>query len=279
MSEIKSFAIEKLALNEKYPTQIRSIGRITDLKVYDERLQPSQKAPMNNNFLLVSDFTNDMIYQLSLDTNDVQAIDSRIRNPTGVAYDHTRKRVVWGSTEDNAIFSVSVNGTDETCLFSTGDKFPEMFAIDFSTGNIYYTAVRLYTLASHQEGYIGVLSVNSLHKLLIKDLRSPRGIALYPSKGLMFWTDFGSNPHIGRAQMDGQESIEIINTGVTFPNGLAMDFSANRLYWTDGGTDKIQSCNLNGSDRLEILSDSGAFLMDIAFDNTGNLYYTAWNRP
>ncbi|KAK3604528.1 hypothetical protein CHS0354_000350 [Potamilus streckersoni] len=325
MSAIKSFEIEELTLKEKYPSQIQSIRRITDLKVYDDRLQPSKKgpcevlnggcehtcianglvnrtcrcnlgfhqdtingnncssAPVSNNFLLVSDWTHDMIYQLSLDTNDVQAIDiNTIRDPTGVAYDHTRKTVVWGSSADQKIFSVGINGTDEMILFQTGNiykTYPDRLAIDFSTRNIYYTAVGVNEVLVPQGGYIAVISVKKLHKLLIKGLRRPRDIVLYPSKGLMFWTDLGSNPHVGRAQMDGQESIQVINTSVTYPNGLALDFSANRLYWSDGYTDIIESCNLNGSDRRVIFRDSGAFLMDIAFDNARNLYYTAWNRP
>ncbi|KAK3604531.1 hypothetical protein CHS0354_000353 [Potamilus streckersoni] len=322
-STIKSFVIEGLNLTEKSPSQFTSIGSITDMKVFDERVQPSGKGPcdeMNggceqiciatglvnrvcrcqlgfktdpanangcssspvyNNFLLVSDWTNDMIYQLSLETNDVQAVDvKKIKDPTGVAYDYIRKTVIWGSSNLQQILSVNINASIEMLLFPTGDRyntFPDRFAIDFATGNIFYTAVSLNGSASG--GYIAVLSLSGRHKKLITELEQPRAIVLYPSKGLMFWTDHGTYPYIGKSAMNGQNKIAFINTGVTWPNGLALDYKNDRLYWTDGSTNRVESCKLDGTERTIVFVDSEAHLMDIAYDNAGYLYYTAWNRP
>ncbi|KAK3575698.1 hypothetical protein CHS0354_036002, partial [Potamilus streckersoni] len=240
-------------------------------------------APVYSNFILVSDWTHGMIYQLSLDTNTVQAVDiKKITNPSGIAYNHMRKTVIWGSSLEQQIFSVGINGSAERFLFATGDSystFPDRFAIDFSTGNIYYTAVGVNELVNPRSGYIAVLSVDALHKRLITNLEKPRAIVLHPSKGLMFWTDHGSNPHVGMAEMDGRSRINLITTGVTWPNGLTIDYSAGRLYWSDGHTDRIESCKLDGSNRKIIFVDSGAHLMDIAYEKSGSLYYTAWNRP
>ncbi|KAK3581778.1 hypothetical protein CHS0354_017217 [Potamilus streckersoni] len=326
-SFMKSFVFENLNLTEKITTQFRSIGRVMDIKVFDERIQPRIKGPCDvlnggcehiciaiglvnrvcrcrfgyqldstnesacssypvfSNFLLVSDFTHDMIYQLALETNDidVQAIDIKhILDPSGIAYDYTRKMVIWGSSKEQKIYTVSLDELSETVLFPTGVQYsvyPDRFAIDFSTGNIYYTAVSVNESANAREGFIGVLSVDGHHKQLVKGFQKLRAIVLHPAKGEMFWTDHGSDPHIGRAEMDGQNSTKFIITGVTWPNGLALDYSADRLYWSDGLTNRIESCKLDGSDRKVIFVDSEAHLMDIAYDSAGSLYYTAWNRP
>lgn len=40
-----------------------------------------------------------------------------------------------------------------------------------------------------------------------------------------------------------------------WPNGLAMDYSARKLYWGDAKEDKIEMSNLDGTERLTLLSD------------------------
>ena len=43
-----------------------------------------------------------------------------------------------------------------------------------------------------------------MRKTLVKsDLEEPRAIAVYPSEGWMFWTDWGQRAKIERAGMDG----------------------------------------------------------------------------
>lgn len=61
-----------------------------------------------------------------------------------------------------------------------GFSHADRLAIDYSTGNLFYTAVG----PSTSQSYIGVVHRStSVHKKLIYDLHSPRDIALYPSKG------------------------------------------------------------------------------------------------
>lgn len=62
----------------------------------------------------------------------------------------------------------------------TGLAFAEDLAIDYSTGNLYYTAEGPTTFQS----YIGVVQRStSFHKTLINYLYKPRGIALHSAKG------------------------------------------------------------------------------------------------
>lgn len=46
---------------------------------------------------------------------------------------------------------------------------------------------------------------------------------------------------------------KLVSEGLHWPNGLALDYEENRLYWTDGGNKKIESCDLDGQNRKTIL--------------------------
>lgn len=71
----------------------------------------------------------------------------------------------------------------------------------------------------------------------------------------MFWTDWGQDAKIERAALDGTERLVIVGTELGWPNGLALDYELNKVYWGDGKIDRIEMCNLDGSDRRQLVSD------------------------
>ena len=84
-----------------------------------------------------------------------------------------------------------------------------------------------------------------------KNLDKPRGMALYPMKGYMFWTDWGfRNPKIERALLDGSDRMELVNRTVLrdigWPNGLAIDYTSSLVYWTDAKIRLIYRMDLDG---------------------------------
>ena len=56
----------------------------------------------------------------------------------------------------------------------------------------------------------------------------------------MYWTDWGKQPKIERASLDGSDRTVLVNSHLGWPNGLALDYSAGKLYWGDAKTDKIE---------------------------------------
>jgi len=60
------------------------------------------------------------------------------------------------------------------------------------------------------------------------------------SLSFMYWTDWGEHPKIERAHLDGTERLVLINSSLGWPNGLAIDHAAGKLYWGDAKTDKIE---------------------------------------
>lgn len=69
----------------------------------------------------------------------------------------------------------------------------------------------------------------------------------------MYWSDWGKIPCIERADMDGKNRRRIISSGLTWPNGLALDLVNNRIYWTDGGNKTIEYSNLDGTGRTLLI--------------------------
>ncbi len=70
-----------------------------------------------------------------------------------------------------------------------------------------------------------------------------------PHRRFMYWTDWGANPKIERAGMDASNRTVIISTNLTWPNGLAIDYSTERLYWADASFKTIEYGNFDGSGR------------------------------
>lgn len=58
----------------------------------------------------------------------------------------------------------------------------------------------------------------------------------------MYWTDWGEHPKIERANLDGMDRVVLLNSSLGWPNGLALDYTAGKLYWGDAKTDKIEVC-------------------------------------
>ena len=70
----------------------------------------------------------------------------------------------------------------------------------------------------------------------------------------MYWTDWGHKPKIERANLDGSERVLLINTSLHWPNGLALDYEEQKLYWSDAHTDRIEVANADGSHRRTLVS-------------------------
>ena len=45
----------------------------------------------------------------------------------------------------------------------------------------------------------------------------------------IYWTDWGDNPKIERADLDGNDRLTLVSTELILPNGLAIDFAGRVL--------------------------------------------------
>ena len=66
----------------------------------------------------------------------------------------------------------------------------------------------------------------------------------------MIWTDWGSSPKIEKATLSGNQRVAIVTSNLHWPNGIELDRGNKRIYWVDGGEDRIESIDYNGNNRV-----------------------------
>lgn len=65
----------------------------------------------------------------------------------------------------------------------------------------------------------------------------------------MFWSDWGATPMIATSGMDGSQPRPLVKENIHWPNGIAIDFSNDRIYWVDAKLRSIGTVRLDGRDR------------------------------
>lgn len=68
----------------------------------------------------------------------------------------------------------------------------------------------------------------------------------------IYWTDVKVKA-ITRAFMNGSEVERVVDLGLETPDGLAVDWIAHNLYWSDTGTRRIEVVRLEGGSRKVLI--------------------------
>lgn len=117
---------------------------------------------------------------------------------------------------------------------------------------------------------------------VVTGLTGPRGVALDPVNGKVYWT----SPALGkiqRANLDGTGAEDVVTRGFYVPEGIALDASASKVYWTASflgqieRTGKIARANLDGGSVEELVNTQLFPPKGIAIDAAGGKMY--WTDP
>lgn len=81
---------------------------------------------------------------------------------------------------------------------------------------------------------------------------------------------------IGVASMDGSAQQALVSENIHWPNGLALDWPNDRLYWVDAKQQLIESCKLDGSDRRPVIADISKHPYGLTVLNE-RLYWSDWH--
>ncbi|XP_060074728.1 uncharacterized protein LOC132554425 [Ylistrum balloti] len=240
--------------------------------------------PLLNDFHLVTDLSHDRIVQVSSDGQKIITLPlNNVMTPAMARYGFHDDLLYWSEVGSRSIRRGKLDGTHSERLISVGgDTYPDRFAIDFTTNQLYYTVAHTSEL---DMGYIAVMiptKDQTVKKTLIKGLHYVGGLAIHPGKGYLYFNNHGLKVYIGRADSDGTNIKDIVtfNDGGT-PLGMAIDYANEMLYWADAyrDQDKIEYINLDGvsSTRGVLRSDMTADIVDLALSD-GYLYYVGYNR-
>lgn len=85
--------------------------------------------------------------------------------------------------------------------------------------------------------------------VLVTGLEDAAALDFLYSDGAVFWTDVSLEMIKMAYVNDSAHSIDIITRGLVSPDGLACDWLARKLYWTDSETNRIEVSNVDGSYR------------------------------
>ncbi|XP_046384186.1 sortilin-related receptor-like isoform X2 [Ischnura elegans] len=112
-------------------------------------------------------------------------------------------------------------------------------------------------------------------------LREPRGIAVHPMQGYVFWTDWSTDDaSVSRANLDGSDVRKLFTRPlVERPYGIAIDHIAERIYWVDDIKQYIGSSDLDGKMFRKVISHDGRVHPPIAVAVfKDNLYWDNRNK-
>ncbi|CAL4127391.1 unnamed protein product, partial [Meganyctiphanes norvegica] len=198
-----------------------------------------------------------------------------------VDYYYGGQLVCWTDIDNERIKCVQVAGSQaassgtkdhrEVTVITRGVVSPDGLAVDWLGEKLYWT--------DSDTNKVEVAGLYTKHRRVLfwQDLDQPRAIALVPHKGLMFWTDWGENPKIERAGMDGDPKTRkvIINSDIHWPNGLTVDYEDEVIYWADAHLSYIASADFEGKRRTKVVEEKLPHPFALTYFNH-TLYWTDW---
>lgn len=170
--------------------------------------------------------------------------------------------------ENNCVYWADINlDTINRQCFSNGSKLETLVSHDLASieGMAYDWISKTLYFVDGTRAKIELIRTDINHsgrmRKTILDgsiLKKPRGIALHPQAGYMFWTDWSAeNPSINRANLDGTNNMTLCGKDkVEWPNGITVDYMANRIYWVDARKDYIGSSDLHGDGFQRVVHDA-----------------------
>ncbi len=180
------------------------------------------------------------------------------------------------TTQAITMNSISANGDDTASIpdfdgdgtIGFGDfvKFAEKFGL--SQGDVEYDA----QFDLNDDGEIGFAD------FLIFAENFGKEVTVHGAGDVnkMYWTDRDTDK-IQRSNLDGSGVEDLVTSGLTTLNGIALDVAGGKMYWTDRDTDKIQRSNLDGSGVEDLVTTGLVTPSGIALDVAGGkMYWTDW---
>ncbi|XP_067405392.1 low-density lipoprotein receptor-related protein 2 isoform X6 [Emydura macquarii macquarii] len=187
----------------------------------------------------------------------------------GIDFCAQDETIFFSDTTKDIIYKQKTDGSGREILTANRVEGVEDLAFDWISKNLYWTDLRYRSVSVMR-------LTDKSRRTIVQNLNNPRSIVVHPVIGYIFWTDWFRPAKIMRAWCDGSHALPIVNTTLGWPNGLAIDWGALRLYWVDAFFDKIEHSTFDGLDRrtLERINQ-----MTHPFGLTifgGYAYFTDW---
>ncbi|XP_014669426.1 PREDICTED: low-density lipoprotein receptor-related protein 2-like isoform X2 [Priapulus caudatus] len=200
-------------------------------------------------YLVLSNRKNLIRSNMRLDMTDQLPIP--VKYAVAIGFDVLEDKIYWSDMQEKVIKKAFTNGSNVETVIDSGVDVTEALAVDWIARNLYWVDYSLET--------VEVASLDGKYRRVLfhENITNPRGFAIDPTDGAryMFWTDWGDHPRLERAGLDGSNRTTIINTKVSWPNGLTIDYPTKRVYFADSRLDYIDYANYDGSGRHQVVAN------------------------
>uniref|UniRef100_A0A8C1T2J2 Low density lipoprotein receptor-related protein 1Ab n=1 Tax=Cyprinus carpio TaxID=7962 RepID=A0A8C1T2J2_CYPCA len=219
----------------------------------DNRSCKAKNDPVDRHpYLLIANSQNIQATSLS----GANPISINTKQTTAMDFIYAQETVCWIHMGDSpaatqlkcAKFPNAKSFTEEkTINISLSLHHVEQMAIDWLTGNFYFV--------DDVDDRIFVCSKDGATCVILLDLElyNPKGIALDPAMGKVFFTDYGQIPKVERCDMDGQNRTKLVDSKIVFPHGITLDLVSKLVYWADAYLDYIEVVDYEGKNRHTII--------------------------
>ncbi|XP_078343309.1 P-selectin-like isoform X2 [Oculina patagonica] len=223
-------------------------------------------VPCNSPCLLVSIATQIR----ALDYNNVTShpVISGLSRAVALDIHYSLGYIFWSDVTELNIKRANVDGSSIKVIHNnTG--LCDGLAVEWNSSLLYWTDTTNNTIS------VSDLEGNNKRILVSSNLDKPRGIALDPNYGSMFWTDWGQTPKIERATLSGTQRVAIVTSNLQWPNGIDLDRRNRLLFWVDAGTDRVECIDYHGNNRKLLFQQSGIHVFGVTFLSS-SLFFSEW---
>jgi DNA-binding beta-propeller fold protein YncE len=208
-----------------------------------------------------TDSRTDTIYSADLDGSSpeelvhVQPLPGANSTLRGIALDPAGGKMYWADATDyghvGLICKANLDGSEIEEVVQT--NYPDDLALDVVGGKMYWN-----DFANNRIRRCNLDGTDV--ETIISQINSPYGLALNLRDGQIYYNDKILDGvwkrRIMRADLDGSNIEPLITDGLNDVRGIALDLSANKMYWADLGDKSLSRANLDGSE-IENLITSG----------------------
>lgn len=233
--------------------------------------------------LWVSNFITGSIFKVSLSTSSTITVlpapiiagEFRVY---GLDLDLVNNKIYYiNDATGRQIRMANLDGTGKLTIVANFTEVMKDIAVDPAGGKIYYSA------DVGGDGQIATRDLAGTDPSLVPIITglqsSVRGIALDLQNGQVFWADGFSK--IGRADLDGSNSTEIVSTGLDAPLDVALDLNNTnppKVYWSENvgavsNDDEIHRIGIDGSDFEVPYSGFSDEISGLEIDEINNYMY------
>ncbi|XP_046384175.1 sortilin-related receptor-like isoform X2 [Ischnura elegans] len=251
---------------------------------YEIRFLPDLlPCPFKENKEFILNAQSKKIVRIGLEDRKLQFLPvDNLKNAVAVEFDLRNNCVYWADINYHVI--------GRQCI-SDGKELPETLVakdLDSVEGMALDWASNLLFFVDGARSTIEVIRIDTnrlggMRRTILNStvLRKPRGIAVHPMQGYVFWTDWSTDDaSVSRANLDGSDVRKLFTVPlVEWPNGITIDHIAERIYWVDARKDYIGSSDLDGKMFRKVISNDGRvshpFAVAVFKDN---LYWDDWDQ-